>query len=460
MAVHEVGACRCRGASKTGQVLELAKQDKFLEAVVFFPPRPAYEEAERSDGRRIGWAWGKGGRLCSVLEKYQQLIHRHAPSFIRHVLEAFRQHTVTATQATHQLGLSRSRLYALATAYNTARARQQPPLWTPGASGGDHAAAWPQPVVELLIKRLACSPPCPYSFAASEALRLHAFKLDRAQVRRWALENKLAHAVPPKRILAPVRRWQRAQIGELWQLDASPHRWFPHSKRSFPMLNMLDDCSRLFTGSKLYERELLLAYFDFLPAAFLAHGRPLQIYVDYHSIFFTHDPDALTQLGWALKFYDISFLYAPTPQAKGKVEREHQFWQGRLPAYFASERITEIEVANPHIHDLRAHRNAREVHRELRQTPQRAWDQARKEKRSALRPAPRCPWWDYVWSVRIAIKVGSDGRVPIGTQRLPIEKPPETKVVLCLHPSGHYSVLAAPPDPKHKPALLFTNRPK
>ena len=116
--------------------------------------------------------------------------------------------------------------------------------------------------------------------------------------------------------------------------------------------------------------------------------------------------------------------YAPTPQAKGKVEREHQFWQGRLPAYFASEKITEIEIANPHIHDLRAHRNAHEVHRELRQTPQRAWDQAQKEKRSVLRPAPRCPWWDYVWSVRTLIKVGSDGRVPIGTQRLRIEKPP------------------------------------
>jgi hypothetical protein len=404
--------------------------------------------------------WPRPAATLRVFEKYQQLTHRHAPSFIRHVLDTFRQHTCSAVQAAAQLGLSPSRLYALATAYNTARVRQQPPLWTPGASGGDHATAWPQPVVQLLIKRLACSPPCPYSFAASEALRLHAFKLDRAQVRRWALAHKLAHAVPPKKVLAAVRRWQRAQIGELWQLDASPHRWFPHSKRSCPMLNMLDDCSRLFTGSKLYERELLLAYFDFLPAAFLAHGRPLQIYVDYHSIFFTHDPDALTQLGWALKFYDISFLYAPTPQAKGKVEREHQFWQGRLPAYFASEKITEIEVANPHIHDLRAHRNAHEIHRELRQTPQRAWDQARKEKRSVLRPTPRCPWWDYVWSVRTLIKVGSDGRVPIGTQRLRIEKPPETKVVLCLHPSGHHSVLAAPPDPKQKPALLFTNRPK
>jgi hypothetical protein len=319
---------------------------------------------------------------------------------------------------------------------------------------------WPPPVIALLKKRLACSPPCPYSFAASEALRLHAFKLDRAQVRRWALANKLAHAVPPKKVLAPVRRWQRAQIGELWQLDASPHRWFPHSKLSFPMLNMLDDCSRLFTGSKLYERELLLSYFDFLPAAFLAHGRPLQIYVDYHSLFFTHDPDALTQLGWALKFYDISFRYAPTPQAKGKIERAHQCWQGRLPAYCASEKITEIAVANPHIDALRAHRNAQEIHRELRQTPQRAWDQARQEKRSVLRPAPRCAWWDYVWSVRTVIKVGSDGRVPIGTQRLRIEKPHETKVVLCLHPTGHHSVLAAAPDPNQKPVLLFTNRPQ
>src|ERR1019366_2422415 len=226
------------------------------------------------------------------------------------------------------------------------------------------------------------------SFAASEALRLHPFKLDRAQVRRWAIANQLAHAVPPRRVLAPVRRWQRAQVGELWQLDASPHRWFPHSQLSFPMLNLLDDCSRLFTGSKLYERELLLAY-------------------------------------------------------------------------FASEKITEIAVANPQIDALRAHRNAHEMHRELRQTPQRAWDQARKEKRSVLRPTPRCPWWDVrVWSVRTLIKVGSDGRVPIGMQRLRIEKPPETKVVLCRHPTGHQSVLAAAPDAKQKPILLFTNRPK
>jgi hypothetical protein len=64
---------------------------------------------------------------------------------------------------------------------------------------------------------------------------------------------------------------------------------------------------------------------------------------------------------------------------------------------------------------------------------------------------------DPVWSVRT---VGSDGRVPIGTQRLRVEKPPQTKVIFCLHPCGHHSVLVAAPDPQQKPALPFTNRPK
>jgi hypothetical protein len=401
-----------------------------------------------------------GIRAYSVgLEKHQQLIQRHAPSFIRNVLDAFRQRTLNAAQAAEELGLSSSRFYALSTTFLRARPKKDS-LWCPGTSGGDHATPWPQPVLDLLRKRLASVPPSPYSFVASEALRLHSFKLDRAQERRWAIENKLSHKVPAKRVAAAVLRWQRSQIGELWQLDASPHRWFPQSKISFPMLNMLDDCSRLFTGSKLYERELLLSYFDFLPAAFLAHGRPLQLYVDYHSIFFTHDPDALTQLGSSLKFYDISLRYAPTPQAKGKIERAHQFWQGRLPPYFASEKISELHEANQHLEALRAHHNAHEVHREIRQTSQRAWNDAKKEKRSVLRPAPRCPWWDYVWSVRTLLKVGTDGRVPIGTQRVRIQRPPASKVVLCLHPSGHYSVLAAPPALKENPTLLFTNRPR
>jgi hypothetical protein len=375
-------------------------------------------------------------------------------------LARFRAEQLDADTAATKLKLSRSRFYELYADYLRACAHYQEARWCPGHSGGDHAPAWPPEVLALLRKRLASTPPANDSFAASEVLRLCDFKVDRAQVRRWALAHQLAPPNFKGKTTAPIRRWQRSQIGELWQLDASPHRWFPGCKRLFPMLNLLDDCSRLFTGSKLYQHENLLAYYDFLPAAFLEYGLPLELYVDFHSFFFTHTPDALTQLGQALHFYGVSFRYAPTPQAKGKVEREHQFWQNRLPAFFASENISELAHANPQITDLRHHRNQHELHRELQMKPQQAWDAAKKENRSVLRPVPRCPWWPFVWSERTVVKVADDGRVPIGTQRLRVEAAPKTKLILCHHPSGHHSVLAAQPDPKTKPQILFSNLPK
>jgi len=235
---------------------------------------------------------------------------------MRHVLAAFRAEELKAPIAASRLGLSRARFYRLYADYLAACAYHQQGSWAPSVSGGDHAPVWPPEVEALLHKRLDSKPPASYSFAASEVLRKCHFQVDRAQVRRWAVENNLAHPKPTQGSTAPVKRWQRSRIGELWQLDATPHRWFPNSPRLFPMINMLDDCSRVFTGSKIYERELLLAYLDFLPAAFIEYGLPLEIYVDFHSLFFTHDPQALTQLGRALHFYGTSFRYAPTPQAK------------------------------------------------------------------------------------------------------------------------------------------------
>jgi len=379
---------------------------------------------------------------------------------IRHVLAAFRTGRFKVRAAAKKLGLSRSRFYELYSDYLKACAYHQQSSWTPGISGGDHAATWAPQVEALLRKRLSSKPPASYSFAASEVFRLYQFKIDRAQVRRWAIENQLAHPRPSRRLPTAVRRWQRSQIGELWQLDATPHRWFGQRSQAFPMLNMLDDCSRLFVGSRIYQNENLLAYCHLLSTAFTQHGLPLEIYVDYHSLFFTQQPNALTQLGQDLHFYGITFRYAPTPQAKGKIERAHYFWQERLPAYFASEKLTDLDHADPHVQALRLHRNQHELHRELKMTPQKAWDLARKEKRSVLRPKPNCPWWPFVWSARTTVKVGPEGRVPIGSQLLRVQAAPGSKLMLCHHPSGHYSVLDAAPHPNSKPNILFTNLPK
>ena len=392
---------------------------------------------------------------CAHAKRSRQLIHRHGAPFIRHLLAQLRTHHLSVGAVAEQLEISRRRCYELYHDYLRACARRQQAQWTPGRSGGDHRPAWPTAVQELLRKLLAARPPASYSFAASEVHRRLGRPLARAQVRRWAHQHGLAVHTRPVRPKAPVKRWQRQAIGELWQLDASPHPWFPDSPLQYPLLDLIDDCSRLVTGAKLYAREDLLAYFDLLPAAFAQYGLPLALYVDCHSFFLAQQPDALTQLGWALKFYDVSLLYAPTPQAKGKIERLHLFWQNRLPALFAAESLNDVPQANPWVASLREHHNLHEPHRELAMTPHQAWTLAQQEGRCVLRPKPACPWWPYVWSLRAPAKVASDGTVPIASQRLKIPAPPGTKLVRCQHPDGSFSVLTQAPRKDTKPCVLL-----
>lgn len=138
------------------------------------------------------------------------------------MLAAFRAEELKAQTAAGRLGLSRARFYKLYADYLAACAHHQEAIWTPSVSGGDHAPAWPAEVDALLQKRLGSKPPASYSFAASEVFRKCHFNVDRAQVRRWAMENNLAHPKPDHRPTTPVKRWQRSRIGELWQMDATP----------------------------------------------------------------------------------------------------------------------------------------------------------------------------------------------------------------------------------------------
>jgi hypothetical protein len=369
-------------------------------------------------------------------------------------MRQFRVQRLTAREASTQLGVGIRRFYDLWQAYLVAVARRQQHRWTPSCSGGSHRRAWPIDVQALLHKLLKANPPASYSFAASELHRRLDWRIDRASVRRWAIRHGLRTRLPPSE-LKPVRRWQTQQVGQLWQYDASPHRWLGTAQPLCSMLELIDDHSRVIPGVRLYPRETLLAHLEFLGATFREVGLPLCLYVDYHSFFFTSVPDALTQLGAALRFYEVSLDYAPTPQAKGKIERAHQFWQNRLPALFAAEQITEIEPANPWIEQSRRHHNRHEHHREIGMKPQTAWNLARKQQRYVLRSAPRCPWWPYVFSVRTGASVGNDGRVAVGLQRLRIERSPGTKVVRCQHSNGAVSILRHAPAHGKRPEVLL-----
>ncbi len=357
--------------------------------------------------------------------------------------------------AAEELKLGRSRFYQLYSEYLRAYAQGRVESWVPGLSGGDHGAAWPAPVTELLQRLLSSQPPSSYSAAASELLRRLDFKTDRASVRRWAQAHQLAPDTRYQAAPKPVKRWQVRDWGALWQYDASPHQWLPQPADKHVLLNLLDDATRYNVGAQLYPRETLLAHLDFLERAFRAHGLPLALYVDYHSFFFAQAADAFTQLGASLRFYGVALRYAPTPQAKGKIERRHHYFQGRLPALFAAETIADLSQANPLLDQLLAHANARELHRELGCTPQAARDLALRENRSVLRPTPACPWWRYVFSQRSALRVGDDGKVPVGSLRYAIDAPPRSRVIRCLRYGGDAFFLRAHPQPNTQPVLLL-----
>jgi hypothetical protein len=200
-------------------------------------------------------------------------------------------------------GVSVSRFYQLRTDYLLACAQGHAETWSPGLSGGDHHPNWSAEGTALRTKRLASKPPSSYSAAASELHRRLHFKTDRARVRRWARAHQLAPATRYKPIRKPVKRWQARDDGALWQYDASPHAWLPGCSDKQALLDSLDAATRRNPGARLYPSETLLAHFDFLARVFQAHGLPLILYVDFHSFFYTHNPDAFTQLGQALHFY-------------------------------------------------------------------------------------------------------------------------------------------------------------
>lgn len=94
-----------------------------------------------------------------------------------------------------------------------------------------------------------------------------------------------------------------------------------------------------------------------------AHGRPLALYSDRHSIFTKHDPEdpVPTQFERAAGELGIESILAYSPQAKGRVERAFQTLQDRLVKALRLAKISTIEAANAWLTGYLVKHNARFV---------------------------------------------------------------------------------------------------
>jgi transposase InsO family protein len=307
-----------------------------------------------------------------------QLHNRLCAPLIQDVMARFYNKKLRTSHACEIIGVSTSRLYTLRTEYLQAKAEGTLHDWQPGNSGGDHIPKLP-PKADAYLRQML-NERYNFAFASSELSRRFNIEYARWSVRRFALAEGFAQMERPVPIPAHTRRWQRLHIGELWQLDASPHPWFGPEHPAQPLFDMIDDASRLQVGIRLCGSETVAQYIYFFEKTFGIYGLPLEIYVDNATFFRSPVEGNLTGLGWRLAFYGVSLRFAGTPQAKGKVERIHQVWQDRLPGFFRLNGLgweSDLAHVNETLEALATHRNTSEKHRELGTTPRAAWDALR-----------------------------------------------------------------------------------
>ena len=96
----------------------------------------------------------------------------------------------------------------------------------------------------------------------------------------------------------PMRE-RRARLGELIQIDGSPHDWFEGRGEYCTLLVFIDDATGHLMQLRFAPTETTLGYMHVLHDYITVHGVPAALYSDKHSIFRINakdaDPEAETQ---------------------------------------------------------------------------------------------------------------------------------------------------------------------
>jgi hypothetical protein len=215
---------------------------------------------------------------------------------------------------------------------------------------------------------------------AAEKLAERGLEVSADTLRRWLLAEGLWQ-LKRRRDQHRSRRPRRSCFGELVQMDTSIHDWTEGRGENMVLIHMIDDATSRLLG-RFYDADTVGNHFDLLRRWLQAHGRPLALYTDRHSIFAPQDkghalPDAQTQFGRALSELDIELIRARSPQAKGRVERSFGTAQDRVVKEMRLAKVKTIAQANALLDDglLAKHnrkfsvspRTAGDAHRQLGQ---------------------------------------------------------------------------------------------
>jgi transposase len=199
---------------------------------------------------------------------------------------------------------------------------------------------------------------------AREKLAIEGVSLSIETVRQLLIGEGLWKVKSVRRPVIHQLRERRARVGELVQIDGSPHDWFEGRAPKCTLLVFVDDATSRLMYLQFVEAETTFNYFAGVHSYVSEFGKPLAFYSDKFGVFRVNIPNALsgtglTQFGRALKELEIELICAHSPQAKGRVERANQTLQDRLTKELRLRGISSLAAANAYLPEFSADYNQR-----------------------------------------------------------------------------------------------------
>jgi hypothetical protein len=193
------------------------------------------------------------------------------------------------------------------------------------------------------------------TLAAEHLASEDGMRIDAETLRRWMLSEGLWRR-RRKRKPYRQRRERRRHFGELVQMDGSFHDWLEGRGPDGCMMNMTDDATSE-VELRLGEEETIWAAANTLRGWIEKHGVPQALYVDWKNVYKRaptqgeqlRGEEPVTQFGRMCEKLGIEIIAAGSPQAKGRVERNHGTHQDRLIKKMRRKKIGTHDRANHYL---------------------------------------------------------------------------------------------------------------
>src|SRR5467141_3774341 len=179
--------------------------------------------------------------------------------------------------------------------------------------------------------------------------------IDAETLRRWMLAEGL-WTRRRKSKLHRKRRESKEHFGELVQLDGSFHEWLEGRGPRGCLMDLVDDATST-TQARMGKEETIWAAAGVLRVWIEKYGVPRALYTDWKNVYKRKATPAeqwrgevaVTQFGRMCQKLGIGIIAASSPQAKGRVERNHGTHQDRLIKKLRRKKIDSYEAANQYL---------------------------------------------------------------------------------------------------------------